>query len=190
MVDGLTERRRRLFLAVHLADDTRHALVAHIAANRAGPALPGRPVPPENWHLTLRFLGWVDDVRADVLSAALDQANLGRRFTARFGGLGAFPKSAKATVMWLGLAGGTERLAELSARVEEVCVSAGFSAEERPFHPHVTLSRIRPQQDVRPLIAELPAFPARLDVDAVTLYESHMGGGGVRYEEVERFPLT
>lgn len=187
-MEGLSAPRR-LFLAVGLPDDLRHALAAHLTAATDGRPLPGRPVRPENWHLTLRFLGPVDEVAADVLSGALDQADLGGPFAIGFGGLGAFPRPARATVLWLAITEGAEAVSELAAVVERVAVDAGLSPEERPFHVHLTLSRIRPHQDVRPVVARVPAFPRRLAVDAVTLYRSHLGRGGARYQEEERFPL-
>ncbi len=181
---------RRLFLAVRVPDDIRHALAAHLEAATGGKPLPGRPVRPENWHLTLRFLGRVDEVGSEVLAARLDEADLGGPFRIGFGRLGAFPRPARATVLWLGVETGTEALADLVAAVEAACVDAGFAAEERPFHPHVTLSRIRPHQDVRPVIDGAAPFPARVDVEDVALYQSHLGRGGARYEEVEQFPLA
>ncbi len=189
MVAELTAASRRLFLAVRLPDDTRHALAAHLGAATGGKPLPGRPVRPENWHLTLRFLGTVDEVGAEVLAARVDEAELGGPFRIGFGGIGAFPRPARATVLWLGVASGAEPLVDLAAAVEAACVGAGFAAEERPFHPHVTLSRIRPHQDVRPVIGAVPSFAGHVDVGDVTLYQSRLGRGGARYQEVERFPL-
>ncbi|HEX8675317.1 MAG TPA: RNA 2',3'-cyclic phosphodiesterase, partial [Longimicrobium sp.] len=179
----------RLFLAVELPDDARERLAAHLRDAPGGGALPGRAVAPASWHLTLRFLGDTPPAqRADVVRAMAD-ADPGAAFTLGFGGLGAFPRPARATVLWLGVEEGSERLGRLAAVAEEAARRAGFAAEERPFSAHLTLARIRPAQDVRPLLERVPPFRERIRVDAVVLFRSHLGPGGARYEAVERFPL-
>ncbi|MEE8490887.1 MAG: 2'-5' RNA ligase family protein, partial [Acidimicrobiia bacterium] len=80
-------------------------------------------------------------------------------------------------------------LSRLAAVVEEATVSAGFIPEERPIHPHLTLSRIRPPQDVRPLIDQVPVFPLIQSVTHVTVFESHLQRGPAVYAPLERFAL-
>jgi 2'-5' RNA ligase len=181
--------KQRLFLAVAIPDEVRHAVAAHLDFALDGAALPGRPVPPQNWHITLRFLGYVYDDQRELLLAKVDQAELGEPFTVGFAGLGAFPRPKRATVLWLGIAQGAEALTQVAAVVEEAVVEAGWFQEERPFHPHLTLSRIRPQEDVTELVDSMPAFPLSINVDEVVLYRSHLGGGPARYQITERFPL-
>jgi len=178
---------RRIFVAVDIDHDIRHGLAAHLRGN-AG-RLPGSTPPPANWHLTLRFLGKTGQAGYEVVLSKLDGADLGDAFTLGFGGLGAFPRPARATVLWLGVDRGSEELNELAAVVEETVVSAGFMPEERPFHPHLTLSRIRPPQDVRELVADVPVFPLTQQVGRVTVFESHLGGGPAVYEALETFEL-
>ncbi len=178
----------RLFVGVDLAADARHALAARLADTVEG-RLPGKVAPPPNWHVTLRFLGDVDQVRRDRLLMALAGADLGPTFDMTLTNLGAFPKAAKAAVLWAGVADGSVALEVLASRVEEACREAGFDPEERPFHPHLTLSRIRPPQDVTGLIRDVEGFRIRTRVDGVTLFKSHLGRGGARYEVLERFEL-
>ena len=180
----------RLFLAVPLTDEMKAGLATHLLEATQNQPLPGRPVAPPSWHLTLRFLGGTDEVAFDRLVAALAQAEAGSPFSLAFGGLGAFPRAARATVLWLAIKEGVGRLEELATLAEQASQHAGFSPEDRPFHPHLTLSRIRPHQDVRPLIEKVPPFPGRLPVDRIVLYRSHLGRGGAKYEELEVFPLN
>jgi len=184
MTDG-----RRIFVAVDLPDDVRWALAAHLGAALDGSDLPGKAVPVANWHLTLRFLGLVGPVAYDRLLAGLDQAVLGPPFPVRFGGLGAFPRPGRAAVLWLGVDAGADALAALAGTVADAVTGAGFPPEDRPFHPHVTLSRIRPPHDVRSLVGRVPPFPARLEVPAITVFESLLGGGPAVYRPLESFPL-
>jgi 2'-5' RNA ligase len=178
----------RLFVALPLSEDARQAL-STIVRERVPAGLPGRAVPPRNWHLTLRFLGDVDPVAADRLAAALDGADLGGAFSVSWGRLGAFPRPQRATVLWIGLADGADPLAALAARVEECARDAGFPAEDRPFRAHLTLARIRPDRDVRSLVEGFDPAGVTMTADHISLYRSHLGSGGARYEAVEEFPL-
>jgi RNA 2',3'-cyclic 3'-phosphodiesterase len=174
----------RLFLGVALPAELRQVLAEHLCAPHI-PELPGRRVPPESWHLTLRFLGDTPPTQAERLRQVLRAADLGASFTIRFGAGGAFPRPARASVLWLGIDEGAEHLGRLAARVEQVARQAGFAAENRPFHPHLTLSRLQPPRDLRALLPAIPTFSHTLPVRAVVLFRSHLGRGPARYEAVE-----
>lgn len=178
----------RLFIGVALTDEVRAAVATHLAEFSP---LPGRPAPPQNWHITLRFLGETTRPRLEMLRHRLDEAPLGRPFSLRLDRLGAFPRAAAATVLWLGCDDGAERLGDLAAVVEDAAVVAGFSAEERPFHPHITLSRIRPHLDLRPLLEAVPPLRAAQTVDEVVIYRSHLDGRApARYQVVDSVALA
>ncbi len=182
MVDGLA----RVFAAVPLSVEARLALEDRLA----GHVIPGRPVPPENWHLTLRFLGSVDEVTYERFVAALDSMDLGRVLDLRLSALGAFPNPRRATVLWAGLSGGEEELAALAELAEEAAQEAGLEPEERPFRAHLTLSRIRPQIDVSELLAAVGEVDIAWRCDTVVVFRSHLGQGGARYEALESLSLT
>lgn len=178
----------RLFLAVPLPDDARHAIAGLLRAG-APRGLPGRVVAPENWHVTLRFLGQVDATGRDRVVAAIDEGDLGPVFPVSWEGLGAFPRPRRATVLWLGADRGIRELRALANEVEVAVEAAGFPPEDRPFRAHLTLSRIRPHQDVTALLEAVGPLGVRMQADRVVLYRSHLGRGGARYEVVEQFPL-
>jgi RNA 2',3'-cyclic 3'-phosphodiesterase len=178
----------RLFLAVPLTDGARERIVRHLAAPPM-PALPGRAVPPENWHLTLRFLGDTPRALAERVATQLEGAALGPAFTLRFGRLGGFPRPARARVLWLGVEQGEDRLRDLAARVAASVERAGIPPEPRPFAPHLTLARLRDPLDLRPLLDLAPAAGVDLAVGEVVLYRSHPGSPAPRYEPLRRFPL-
>ena len=179
----------RLFLAVALDDNARHAIAAHLDDQLGGGRLPGRPVPAENWHLTLRFLGSSTAQQRDRVLAHLDEHLAVEPFRISFTGLGAFSRESRASVLWMGVAGSIEQVESTASICEAAAVAAGFEPEGRPFHAHLTLSRIRPPQDVRPLIDVVEPVGVKLDVDAVTLYRSVLGSGPARYEVVDRVEL-
>lgn len=180
----------RLFLAVGLAEAVRRELDAYLRRALGGRGLPGRAVRPENWHLTLRFLGGMGNQEAARLRAELRRAALGSSFRIRFGALGAFPSVRRAAVLWVGVGEGAAELAALAAAVEGAAVRAGLPAEPRPFRAHLTISRIRPPVDVSTAVAAASPAGAPMEVDGVALYRSHLGSGPPRYEVVERFPLA
>ena len=172
-------------MGVPLDEEVRAMLGQHLGQNR----IPGRLVPAANWHLTIRFLGDVGEVVTERLIAELDQADLGKAFEVILGEMGAFPRPAQAAVVWLAIARGRERLSDLNEIAEEASQAVGLTPEERPFAPHLTLSRIRPEIDVRADLAAYRPAPLQWTVGEVVLYESHMGRGGAVYEPVEEFPL-
>ncbi len=172
-------------MAVDLDDETRYAL----AASMAGLSMPGKVVPPRNWHITLRFIGAIDEVGLERLVAGLDELDLGPRFEVVFGALGAFPRSSRATVLWRAISDRTERLPELAADTEQVCLAAGLEPEDRPFRPHLTLSRIRPDRNVKALIDGSSPAPVSMNVTQVCLFRSVLGGRHATYEVLERFAL-
>jgi 2'-5' RNA ligase len=181
VVDGLA----RIFAGVPLGLEARLALEDRLA----GREIPGRPLPPDNWHLTLRFLGSVDEVTYERFVAGLDSVDLGPSFQIGLAGLGAFPNPRRATVLWAGLDRGVEELAELAELAEEAAQGAGLAAEDRPFRPHLTLSRIRPQTDVGALLTAVGELGISWRCDRIVVYRSHLGRGGARYEPLETLDL-
>ena len=175
----------RVFAAIPLPAEVRLALDDKLR----GHSLPGKVAPPENWHLTLRFLGSIDEVTLQRFVSHLDTSDLGSRFRMSVGRLGAFPNPKRATVLWLGVSRGMDELSELSLTCEEAAQAAGLSPEERPFRPHITLSRIRPQTDVSSLIEGVGDTGIGWRCATMVVYRSLLGPGGARYEPLEIFDL-
>jgi RNA 2',3'-cyclic 3'-phosphodiesterase len=175
----------RVFVAAPLPDEVRIALADRLREVE----VPGKVAPPENWHITLRFLGSLDEVVYERFLGLMDTSDLGHSFRAGLGGLGAFPRPRSATVVWVDVDRGGDRLFELSAVCEEAAQGAGLAPEDRPFRPHLTLSRLRPGQDVTDLVSGSGGFGIQWRCDSVVVYRSHLGRGGARYEPLETLPL-
>lgn len=181
-VDSL--RPERLFIGVPLTTDAR------VALSRALPnSLPGKPVAPDKWHFTLRFLGATAAEARDQIITQLSSSKLGSGFQLRFSELGAFPNPRRARILWLGVSQGDERLSELAAIAEAAARNAGFAAESRRFTSHLTLSRIDPPQNISALLAQKHRYDISMPVRELVLYRSRLGGGPARYEEMARFEL-
>jgi RNA 2',3'-cyclic 3'-phosphodiesterase len=183
-VQPTADKPERLFIGVPLTDHARRAIEKSLPKN-----LPGKPVPAENWHFTLRFLGSTIPTARDQIIHVLETATCGAPFRIRFSELGAFPQARRARILWLGVDEGADRLVQLAAIAEAAARIAGFAAEAREFKPHLTLSRIDPPSSVASLIGAKPRFDASMTVDSIILYRSRLGGGPARYEEIVRIPL-
>ena len=175
------------FLGIDLGDESRHRLAAALTSAFEEHPVPGIRVSPPNWHLTLRYLGPLSPHRLDGVIHALEGAAFTAPFRLRLDGLGAFPRPERATVLWVGTAEGTEELHLLRDQVEETLEYAGMPREERPFEPHLTLSRIRPPVDVWTWLEADPLLDVRVPIEAVTLFRSERRP--TSYPVVERFPL-
>jgi RNA 2',3'-cyclic 3'-phosphodiesterase len=165
-------RLARAFAAVVPPDPVLDALAARIAPLAQEPS-PLRWLPRRQWHLTLAFLGHVDD--ADALRAALARATRERSpFTLRLGAGGAFPTPRRATVLWIGLAPDTPAITELATAVRDAAAGFADHAEDRPYHPHLTVARAprpRPLTDLVDAIGTDPIGPP-WTVTAISVVES------------------
>lgn len=147
---------------------------------------------PDQLHLTLKFFGDVPEEGAAPLADALEGAVAGRAgIPAALAGYGAFPTPARARVLWLGLDAGPE-LELLQHEVEVRTAPLGFPPEGRPFHPHLTLGRVREGQRLPADAAgvfEAAPLGLPLSLDTVVLYRSQLGPAGSRYDVVRSWTL-
>jgi RNA 2',3'-cyclic 3'-phosphodiesterase len=184
----------RLFFAVPLPSPTKapiEALLPEISR-----ALPdARIAAASGWHLTLAFLGQVRPESAtDVVKvgetavAGLSPARL------RLEGAGGFPNVRRARVLWAGIAGDVDVLANLATTLATECRRAGLRFEERELHPHLTLARLHrpapvPEQIVE-RIAEAAAASPSWQARELCCYRSTLTRSGARYQVVRTFPLA
>lgn len=185
------EPRWRCFVAVPIGEQLRAELAGAVTAIRsAEPAIDAtfRWTEPEGWHLTLAFLGATDADRVPSIVETLraETADVGS-FEVSTGGMGAFPSSRRARVLWYHVLDEQRRLKLLAMGVRD---ALGLDASS-PFRAHVTLARARAREGVR-LAEELMAahMPAgRIVVNRVVLYRSHLGRGPARYQTLADLPL-
>jgi RNA 2',3'-cyclic 3'-phosphodiesterase len=178
----------RLFVGVPVPAEPADEVARRLRAAEAVLA-GGRPVPRQNWHITLRFLGDAPAALANAIDRGWSEAPLPPAFQARLTGWGTFPRSAAARILWVGVAQGAARLSALALLAEEVARTAGFPPEGRPFRPHLTLLRFRDPTDLRKQLAALPPLDVSVRVDRVVLYRSRLGDGPARHEAVRTYSL-
>jgi RNA 2',3'-cyclic 3'-phosphodiesterase len=180
----------RLFIAIELDDHARHAIAgeqtrlkaAFVEGDRSGL----RWISPEHMHLTLAFLGEIDESRRQVVVEMMRRPIKGDRFAVVFGGLGVFPPRGAARVLWLGLASGVRQVMNVQQQVTERVARLGIPLEPRPFHPHLTLARWRTSHESARRHHGLPAAVqsdpvTRLDVEGVALIHSRLSQAGAGY---------
>lgn len=182
----------RTFFAVEIGEDARR--IARDVARRLAREAGGDSVrwtQPEAYHVTLRFLGPTrPDQLPGLVAAVRDAAAMVAPFALRLGALNGFPTPRRARVVIVDLAP-AEPVTALAAAVEAAAVAEGFAPEQRAFHPHVTLGRLRERARRAPLLdASLgPEEAAPFDVASVVLFRSTPGRGGSQYTPLERIPL-
>jgi RNA 2',3'-cyclic 3'-phosphodiesterase len=187
MNDGI-----RAFIAIRLAAEVNEA----IADFQAGLRKLGGDISwtaPDNFHLTLRFLG--NRVTLDVIDKMIDGLRDIAAQTPPFildaRGAGAFPSLNRPRVIWIGLA--DRRLVELAGRVEALSIARGFEPERRGFTPHLTIGRVRNpsrnpgMRDALSAAAERDFGASR--VASMALYRSHLSPHGAKYEALATLPL-
>ena len=101
-------------------------------------------VTAENFHITIKFLGNVEEDRLEAISKAMRSvAEETAPFDTHLSGTGAFPRIARPNVIWIGISAGADRFNKLAGRLDEALQELGFPREERGFSPHMTLGRSR-----------------------------------------------
>ncbi len=153
-------------------------------------------VRPDSIHLTLKFLGDIDEARVEDIRAALLSA-VGRqsRLAVEVGGLGVFPDLRLPRVLWVGLSGQVDALMRVAAEVEAALTGVGFPPESRPLSPHLTLARIKERsREVGKGLADsgLMTQPFRvgsLAVKTVCLMKSDLKPSGAVYSRLVEVPL-
>lgn len=174
----------RLFTALEIPQDIAQSL----AMLRGG--LPGaRWVDPENYHVTLRFLGDIDDRLANEAAAALESVAR-RAFDIRFEGLSSFGGRKPRAIV--AAAAPSRPLNELHGELERLMQRIGFEPEGRKFLPHVTLARLRDtsSREVADYLAAHPYRSALFRATRFVLYSSRASVGGGPYVVEAEYPLA
>ncbi|GGD00519.1 RNA 2',3'-cyclic phosphodiesterase [Aquisalinus flavus] len=173
----------RLFVAFGLPQTLRDSL----ALTRGGLER-ARWVDPSDYHVTLRFIGDVNNADADRLAGSLEMVEA-EAFTAGMDVYGSFGGD-KPRIAYLGVFQ-DPALVSLQQKVEIACRTAGFEAEARKFTPHITIARLgktRPGDLAAWLSSRMPPVPSSFRVDSFSLYSARTGGGGP-YHPVVDYPL-
>lgn len=197
MVRLLSNQQIRSFIAIELPEEVRSGLRRLQAELRSAGHAFVKWVAPESIHLTLKFLGNISVEKVAAITAVMEEAGQGASsFQLKIGGLGAFPNLRRPRVLWLGIAGETDRLVVLQRRIDDGLVALGFAREIRPFTPHLTLARLRQgtsprdQQTFGELVMKTPLEASyEVSVNSLSLMRSQLLPGGAVYSRLAEVKL-
>ena len=175
----------RLFIAVEVGEEVRNRIAVELDRLR-------RMAPDAKWvrvdsmHLTLAFLGQVSEEKVPAIRSAIEKvARMSAPLWLQAKGIGGFGSSRRPRVLWVGLSGDVELLAQSRHRLEAELVPLGYQPERRPFSPHLTLARARnPNGD--PKLLRCLEYGREMDfgrakVDQMVLFRSDLSPQGARY---------
>ena len=184
----------RVFLAIELNHTIQHALDEF--QSQITPFLPIKWVSPHSIHLTIKFLGDIADQYVLIIQESLQEVvKTTQPFSLTIKGLGGFPSLQRPRIFWAGVAGEIDHLNVFVACVETAMNTLGFIQEERPYFPHLTLSRIKSHSkefgkriETSDVLKQEWVF-GHLLVDRLGLFQSRLTPKGARYTKLWELPL-
>lgn len=147
----------------------------------------------EKMHITLKFLGEVDEARlTKVQNAITQEAKDFQPFEISIEGAGAFPPRGVPRILWFGAKDESESLSGLQRKLENEFARIGFKKENRKFHPHITLARVRTPDGVRDLREKHEQLDFHSDafmVNEIILIKSELSPSGSHYTKLSSHRL-
>jgi 2'-5' RNA ligase len=183
----------RLFYAVKISDAIRADVEAAVQSFPLRNP-PWRWIPTGNMHLTLKFLGEVDErILGDLKDVGSAAAAETKPFRVAYGAFGGFPNLSNPRVIFFEAKEGARELAKIAKSLESLVEPLGIERERRPFKAHLTLARIKEPlpRGMAERFDDVPPLPATAFqiVDRFMLMRSHLAPSGATYEEVGSFAL-
>ena len=185
---------KRIFIAIDISEEAKAGIAKFTGELRADfPHLRVSWEKPEKIHLTLKFLGDIDESQLVGLVEAVKKTAEGSApFMVRIENTGCFPSPRKARVLWLGMKDETGNLPALQEKLEQEAARAGFAKEARSFKAHLTIARLREPQSSRELVEtflQRHFEPVSFEVSEIVIYESKLQPAGSVYSVIERQKL-
>lgn len=183
----------RTFIALEMPSEVRsRAARLQKALAQSGAAV--RWVAQENIHLTLKFLGEIEDVQIPAVCHAVQQvAAATESFELEVSRVGAFPSADRPRTLWVGIDGGAEELVTMHGELDAALAKLGHRPDERRFSPHVTIGRLRNSRDARRLATALAQKMdwqgATVQVDEIVVMASELTPRGPHYTVMGRGPM-
>lgn len=187
MTSEQREPTSRLFTAIPLSRDVR-AHVASIALELSQGVEEVRWVPPENLHVTLRFLGDFPDSKVPDMVGWMQKASAHLPFELDIGGVGGFPSQGSARVIWVGAIDETGAAGSVYDIIDKGAGKCGLGRESRRYRPHITVGRPRrhPVKISRDTAERFAGRFLKLEVNDIVLFKSVLKSTGAEYTEMQR----
>ncbi|MFO7966112.1 MAG: RNA 2',3'-cyclic phosphodiesterase [Archaeoglobaceae archaeon] len=181
----------RLFIAADLDPEIREKLVpVQQVLDRSGV----KTVKKDNVHITLKFLGEVEDSRVEPIKEALRKIEF-KSFDFHVKGVGFFPSPNHIKVAWVGVEEGNDEMSDLAKQIDDKMKKLGFKKEKKKFIAHATLARIKKinAQEREKMLKDLEPYLNQdfgwMNVSNFTLKKSELTPKGPIYSDIEVFEL-
>lgn len=183
----------RAFIAFDLSDEVKEEL-SHLQNELKKVDADVKWIEPKNIHLTLKFLGNVEEPKTKDIKKVLDDiASHNKKFEITISGLGAFPDIYKMSVIWVGIEKGDSEAKRIAGLIEDALVKMDFPKESRAFRSHFTLGRLKTPRNKVGLsdkMSYLRVQPKSCLIDSIILMQSTLTSHGSIYTPlyVAKFP--
>ena len=149
---------------------------------------------PKSIHLTLKFFGNIEESQIDSILQSIEiPVQSSQPFWVSARGMGAFPHPKNPRVIWVGLVEGKEELIQFQKQLEASLEKVGFQTEDRSFHPHLTLGRVRSSRGKGSLASKIEKYREEdigtFQVEGVTLFQSDLKPSGPVYTPLRELRL-
>jgi RNA 2',3'-cyclic 3'-phosphodiesterase len=178
-----------LFVGIDLPNEIKHTLIdlqcelRQLGVNASWKS-------PENFHITLEFLGELEASNIQVLTETLNKAvKTNKKFKINIGGLGGFPTINRPHTLWTAIGGSLTELNQLQNNIHNELAKCGFVLEKRRFKPHISLAS-RPKLEGIDLSEVHSKKPGEFMVVEVVLFESKVFDGKIIYKDLHRTSLN
>ena len=183
----------RLFIAIETPPEIRELIGRLVAPLRALNA-PVKWEQNDKLHVTLKFLGDTPEEKVPAIIAALKSAAMKAPgpFLIRYTAPGMFPNRHRPRIIWIGVDDPRGVMTQVQSAVEQSLEQLGIQREQRPFHPHVTIGRVKGERIPDRLLEEVENLTLHTDevpVSEFTLVKSETKSDGSVYTVLERFPI-
>lgn len=168
----------RVFIAVELPEEIKEELYRLVVFLRRGIS-DVKWVEKENFHITIRFIGEVEEDKIFILEKILD--DIGSRFSpfkVEVRGIGNFPH-----VLWVGIGEGSDALKNIAYAIEGSLLREGFQPADKLFSPHITLGRVK--KSIKKIPTDKEFGPYSFIVDSITLMQSQLFPTGPIYTPIK-----
>ena len=182
----------RCFIAIEIPGLLKRS-IGDMIENLKKPGADVKWVPPQNIHITLKFLGSTDESLLETIKDSLSKKlSPYSPFYIKISGIGCFPDERRPRVVWVGTHG-SGVIGDVQRDIEAEMKKLGFSSEERKFSPHLTIGRVRSQKRIPEMMKRLDEYRSigfgDMEVKGITLMKSELKPAGAEYHPLAEIPF-
>lgn len=185
--------KKRLFIALGASEvaDQAQVYLKKLRINFKDREMDVLWTPPDNWHITLHFLGETSAGKIPEIIQRLQKVcEVSPPFKLKIADFGAFPSPQEARVVWMGVQR-SQALLDLQSSIENSLSEMGFAPEDRDYWPHLTIGRLRNHKNIVDALSPVVRKKVgAFQVADIRLYESTLSAPYARYEVLEKFQLS